>query len=92
MEYTFADFWESYPRKTAKKAALKAWNKIKPNSELCGRIKRALEAQTKIWTDPRYIPYPATWLNGERWDDVVTPLHQTVKPITPIKIGRKFIT
>lgn len=68
-------FWQAYPRKEAKKDALRAWGKLDPDDKLLGTILAALKVQAKSeqWTRQgvRYIPYPATWLNGERWADEV---------------------
>lgn len=67
----FDTFWVQYPKKVAKKDARKAWNKIKPNEELLNTMLAAIEAQkqSKQWIEG-YVPNPATWLNGERWNDV----------------------
>lgn len=69
---SFAHFWEIYPRKTGKLKALQSWNKINPDDQLLERIYFAVIEQSKSeqWRDPQYIPYPATWLNQGRWDDV----------------------
>jgi hypothetical protein len=67
----FDKFWEAYPRKIAKGDARKAWTqtqKIRPELDF---ILRAIEAQKETWENPKFIPYPATWLRAERWDDEV---------------------
>jgi len=71
----FDTFWKSYPRKVAKGDARKAWvqtEKIRPSLDL---ILEAIENQknTQQWIENGgiYIPYPATWLRQERWDDEV---------------------
>jgi hypothetical protein len=69
----FEEFWKAYPRKIAKPQAEKAWAKICPDEELNKRIHKALSVakQSKDWTKDggQYIPYPATWLNQNRWED-----------------------
>ena len=74
IEERFNIFWKLYPNKKAKQTALKAWKKIKPGKELFDRIIEAVERQktSEDWTkeNGKYIPHPATWLNGGRWDDV----------------------
>lgn len=65
----FSLFWARYPRRVAKQDALKAWLKLKPSPELLSKILDALDWQCELWTDPEYIPYPASWLRGHRWDD-----------------------
>lgn len=78
-EYTaqsFDAFYQSYPVKKNKAAALKAWGKIKPGNGTLELILSAIERQ-KTWRDaatrrgefvPQW-PHPATWLNDRRWED-----------------------
>lgn len=67
----FERFWALYPRHTARKSAIKAWDKLKPDRELCNVMASAIRTQMKSeqWKDPEHIPHPSTWLNGERWTD-----------------------
>ena len=69
----FEMFWKKYPRHIARKNALKAWTKLKVDDVLFEKIMHALEkALVQIqWREKQYIPHPATWLNGERWEDEV---------------------
>ncbi len=70
----FERFWQVYPKKKAKQAAFNAWSKLKPDGELLNKIFASLEQQKKSvqWTkdDGQFVPYPATWLNGKRWEDI----------------------
>lgn len=67
---TFENFWEIYPRKISKRDALKAWLKLDPDPNLCDRIAWAISWQVHTWDKLCvYVPYPATWLRGERWND-----------------------
>ena len=72
----FEAFWEQYPRKTAKKAALLAWRRAKIAHDRVPTILGALANQKKSqqWTkdDGRFIPHAATWINQERWNDEPT--------------------
>jgi len=72
---TFDIFWQAYPRKVGKGAARKAWQKINPTPDMLTIIIKAIETQkqTPQWQKDggQYIPYPATWLNQERWEDIV---------------------
>ena len=76
LERRFNDFWAAYPKKAAKGAALKTWKRLKPSQELTDKMLAAIEEQKKSeqWTTEggRFIPNPATWLNGARWDDELT--------------------
>ena len=97
----FDQFWQLYPRKENKQQARRAWAKLKPNQELFNMMANALEyrRQTKEWLaeDGRYIPHPASWLNGRRWEDEITPNQSIVlqqkygdilvdgKPLDPVQ-------
>jgi hypothetical protein len=72
----FSLFWEKYPRKVAKAAAEKSFAKLKPDKKLLNLILEKLELYKKsdAWQKDggQFIPYPATWLNGRRWEDEIT--------------------
>ena len=67
----FEEFWNSYPRKTNKLAALKSFQKI--DVSLHDLIVARLDEQKKSgqWQDVKYIPHASTWLNNKRWEDEV---------------------
>lgn len=69
----FEEFWKAYPRKTAKDDARKAFEKRKPDAEMLASMLTALSVQaaSPAWTKDggQFIPHPATWLNGGRWQD-----------------------
>lgn len=69
----FARFWSAYPKKKNRGTAEKAWLKINPDDALLTKILEAVEA-AKASDDWRkaggeFIPYPATWLNAQGWQD-----------------------
>lgn len=68
---TFLDFWLLYPRRVAKKDAARAWMKLTPEQQI--EAVTAMVEWRRIWQtkDVEYLPHPATWLNGERWEDEV---------------------
>lgn len=70
-EELFAQFWKAYPKKVGKETARRAFARLKPKQEDINLWIGAIEYQkgTRQWRDPQYIPYPATWLNGKRWQD-----------------------
>lgn len=73
----FEIFWKEYPKKVAKQYALKAWMRIQPSKELLERMLKALaeQKQSEQWRkeNGRYIPNPATWLNGGYWENETAP-------------------
>lgn len=64
----FERFWKSYPRRVGKKAAEKALTKALRETSI-EAIEQAIDRQTPLWADPKFIPHPATWLNQGRWAD-----------------------
>jgi len=82
-EDLFPKFWKLYPNKKGKANAEKAWKKLKVTDELFALIASGLAKQVVCadWTKDggQYIPHPATWLNGKRWEDevkVASNVHQ----------------
>ncbi len=72
LEKSFKDFWEIYPRKVGRQAALQAWMKLGPDDSLKESIIKAVEraSKTEQWRGAtQYIPHPSTFLNGRRWED-----------------------
>jgi len=69
----FDAFWERYPRKQARKAAIAAWNRAKPSPEIQAAILTDIGkrlAHDDQWRRG-FIPHPATYLNGARWEDAI---------------------
>ena len=70
---TFDQFYAKYPKKKARQAAVKAWQKLKPDDDLFRQIMSGLDNHIKSedWAkdEGKFIPYPATWINGRRWED-----------------------
>lgn len=69
----FDKFWACYPKKVAKADARKAWAQTKAVRPDITTVINAVTAacRTEQWMrgGGQFIPYPATWLRGERWDD-----------------------
>lgn len=72
-ELLFARFWDAYPKHTAKTAARKAFDKVNPDAAKVETMLAAIEKQkaSAQWQENggQFIPYPATWLNQNRWED-----------------------
>lgn len=69
----FDAFWDAYPRKVGKKAARKSWTKMS-NAERRAAVEAIGQHVEAWWREGRSsatVPYPATWLNGEHWDDEI---------------------
>lgn len=70
----FDKFWALYPRRVSKPNAERAFKKINPDDALfekiVTRLKLMLESEWK-GKELQFIPHPATWLNGRRWEDEI---------------------
>lgn len=73
MRELFERFYAAYPRKKSRQAALKSFAKLNPDEQLLEAILAGLERAMKSgqWQDPKFIPYPASWLNAAGWMDEV---------------------
>ena len=76
----FDTFWAAYPKKVAKADARKAWAQTKDIRPELTNLLTAINAncKTESWMKDggKYIPYAASYLRGERWDDI----HEVVLP------------
>ena len=86
----FADFWSVYPKKHSKQDADKAFHKLNPSPELFATILEAVSRQT-LWeqwmkNDRQYVPLPATWLRGQKWNDE-PPASMPVQYARPVSRG-----
>lgn len=74
---SFDTFWTAYPKKLGKASALKAWKTLKPDAALLDVILKAIvtakASQAWLKDNGQFIPHPASWLNGKRWEDELTP-------------------
>jgi hypothetical protein len=69
----FAEFWKHYPKKRDWPKAYRAWCKLAPSEDdraaILADIERRRESDEWRKAGGAYIPYPATYLNGRRWED-----------------------
>ena len=69
LDTDFDIFWKAYPKRQARKDALRAWRRLRPTAATQQAILEALAWQVPGGTDLTYAPLPATYLRGERWTD-----------------------
>ena len=84
----FAKFWDFYSHKVrgeSKQAAIRAWDKLRPDDALIDQIGKALlvQIESPAWKEGYGIPYAATYLNNQRWTDIP----QTAKGYTAQSSG-----
>jgi hypothetical protein len=75
-------FWDVYPRKVDKPKARKAWRAAMKRRD---DPKVIIEAARRFRADPKrqandiaFTPHPATWLNGQRYNDLPDQAFQAV--------------
>lgn len=76
LQERFDLFWAEYPRKVGKGDAWNAWRKLRPDSDLCSRIRESIQAHLSDpqWQKERgqFIPHPSRFLNDRRFEDELT--------------------
>lgn len=78
----FATFYAAYPRKTKRPHAESAWKtrvtkaKVDPQAVLDG-LRRWITYWEHEGTEQKFIPHPATFLNGCQWDDPTPTLRRS---------------
>ena len=94
----FDEFWLIYPRHIAKKRAQTAWRQLNRASKVAALS--ALVHWRRIWVrrdEPEFIPYPSSWLKGERWEDELPSDYNPPRPaahtaaVLPGKVERAEI-
>ena len=69
----FEEFWKEYPRKEARVKAGQAFKSLNPSEKLLEIILADISSrkQSEAWQKDggKYIPLPATYLRGKRWED-----------------------
>lgn len=83
----FDEWWALYPRKTKKLDARKAFTaavkaKVDPD-HIITSLRRQIDAWRVTNQDPRFIPYPASWLRGGSYDDDFGQTHLSLVPDQP---------
>ena len=93
---SFNEFWEVYPKHLQKGEARKAFFKA---VQRVGDADTILDGVRRMAADPnlpvkQFIPYPATWLNRDGWDDEPFPPREPlpgVKPAAEIPEARAWV-
>jgi hypothetical protein len=82
MPEGFEEFWAAFPRKDKRKDALAAWKRLSPSPDVRAKIladvARRRQSQDWLKEGGQFIPNPAAYLNGERWEDQGVVIHQSI--------------
>lgn len=82
----FIRFWEIYPRRVGKAAALRSWQRHKCEAitdKIIASIAPHMESDEWKKDGGEFIPHPATYLNQGRWDDVLEKQFRKTAPDRP---------
>jgi hypothetical protein len=89
----FEKWYAQYPRHVGKMDAFKAWKKALGSGVSVETLQMTLAQHKRLrqWVkdDWQFVPHPATWLNGRRWEDVLNPSELIPTPQEAKKIDRK---
>lgn len=72
----FDQFWSVYPRKEAKAAARKRFERVIKKHDVNVIIAGAISYRDDPNREPRFTAQAARWLNEERWEDDPLPLNR----------------
>jgi len=98
MIILFENFWDLYPNKVAKKKTFTSWINLELTQRLYDKIIESLKAhkESDRWNNG-FIPQPTTWINQERWDEILQKAKVEEKkpyyngdPIV-VKNGRRYV-
>jgi hypothetical protein len=87
----FLLFWQAYPRKKDKGHAWKAWQTASKNGlpaieAIVAKIVSAKRGPDWTKDAGQWIPYPASWINGRRWEDEDSPTLPLLTPSTDMTV------
>lgn len=80
---SFQEFWNAYPRKGSKRAALKAWMSASKGASVAEIVNGAHRYAADPNRDPAFTKLPATWLNAGCWEDGPLPARGKQGPAAP---------
>jgi len=93
MNDDWDEFWALYPRKTGKQAAEKAWKKLSgaDKQQASASLTRHIAYWQNTETSAQFIPHPATWLNGRRWEDQLPECTKRGKEAPGMSMVRRML-
>ena len=90
IDAKFTEFWERYDKKVSKKDARRAWSKLNNRQRKEILDSDIIEKYKESTPDKQYRLHPATWLNGEHWNDEI--ISKTKSGISDQQFGRLAAT
>jgi hypothetical protein len=72
LEIQFNEFWNEYPRKIDRAAAIRAFKSALKRAKFEELLAGAIAYRNDPTRKPEYTKYPATWLNADSWENAAT--------------------
>ncbi|HGE1973835.1 TPA: hypothetical protein ACGKFT_006659, partial [Pseudomonas aeruginosa] len=71
----FEEFYQAYPKRRDRAKAEKAWRKIDPalHPVIMAALPKHCRQRDWLKDNGQFVPLPASWLNGRRWEDEIAP-------------------
>ncbi|EMM7970741.1 TPA: helix-turn-helix domain-containing protein [Pseudomonas aeruginosa] len=71
----FEEFYQVYPKHKDRAKAEKAWRKIDPalHPVIMAALPKHCRQRDWLKDNGQFVPLPASWLNGRRWEDEIAP-------------------
>ncbi|HBP0312675.1 TPA: hypothetical protein ACXKAZ_006853, partial [Pseudomonas aeruginosa] len=71
----FEEFYQAYPKHKDRAKAEKAWRKIDPalHPVIMAALPKHCRQRDWLKDNGQFVPLPASWLNGRRWEDEIAP-------------------
>lgn len=73
----FELFWNLYQKKTERKVTIRVWSRLSKSNK--AKVLSVVAAYVLSTPDPKFRKNPATWLNGECWNDEIKAPVQKLK-------------
>lgn len=72
LEFQFNEFWNEYPRKIDRAAAIRAFKSALKRAKFEDLLAGAIAYRNDPQRKPEFTKYPATWLNADSWENAAT--------------------
>ena len=90
-EKLFEEFWNAYPKKVDKAKAFRAFKSALGRATFEDILAGVIAYRNDPKRNPDYTKYPATWLNGDAWENAATQPEQAAWREKAIQQSNEFL-
>ena len=91
LESQFDEFWNAYPRKLDKAKAFRAFKSAMKRAKFEDILAGVIAYRNDPKRNPDYTKYPATWLNGDAWENAASTPETSAWREKAIKHSNEFL-